>query len=228
MYFKFKLKELCKFFLTGNCSKGDDCLYSHNTSNFPCKYFHAVGFCEKGTECRFLSFYFRFSHSRLTDDDIKTFIETNEEFMNELYRHNGTSNMNDYYFQYIKEKKSQNIKEYLENLKVPSTAMLPPTTSLLNINQLPNSYMSRTVTNMGNNQGLNQNPMMKNVPPNLINSPYFPNMIRAPIMMQPIQMQNFLMKNNMNIATNPMMKMPPFLGNMNTMQNQLPMSILFD
>jgi hypothetical protein len=169
-------------------------------------------------------FLLRFSHSRLSEDDIKNFIETNEDFMNELYRHNGTSNMNDYYFQYIKEKKSQNIKEYLESLKVPSTAMLPPTTNLLNINQLPNNYIPRPVHSMINNPVINANPMMKNASPNIMNSYNFPNMMRAPMMMQPMQMQNFLMKNNMNVANNPMMKMPPFIGNMNTMQNQLPLS----
>ena len=46
------LKELCKFFLTGNCHKGEECLYSHNTLTCPCKYFHSIGFCEKGTECK--------------------------------------------------------------------------------------------------------------------------------------------------------------------------------
>jgi len=90
--------ELCKYYLAGTCTKNNDCLYSHETKNFPCKYFHAVGFCEKGDDCRF-------AHNRLTYEEVKKFIETNEEFLNELLVQTGRTNMNDYFFQYIKEKK---------------------------------------------------------------------------------------------------------------------------
>jgi len=34
--------------------------------------------------------------------------------------------MDDFYFQYISEKRSENIKDYLDNLKVPNSIMLPP------------------------------------------------------------------------------------------------------
>lgn len=44
----FTPKELCKFFLTGSCHKGQQCTFSHNLSDFPCKYLHATGHCEKG------------------------------------------------------------------------------------------------------------------------------------------------------------------------------------
>lgn len=44
----FTPKELCKFFLTGSCHKGQNCTFSHNLSDFPCKYLHATGHCEKG------------------------------------------------------------------------------------------------------------------------------------------------------------------------------------
>lgn len=48
----FLIKELCKFFLTNNCYKDKDCLYSHDLSQFPCKFFHAIGFCDKGELCK--------------------------------------------------------------------------------------------------------------------------------------------------------------------------------
>jgi hypothetical protein len=47
-----KTNELCKYFLTGSCLKGDECLYSHNTMMFPCKFFHAIGYCESGDNCK--------------------------------------------------------------------------------------------------------------------------------------------------------------------------------
>ncbi len=49
---QIKKNELCKYFLTGNCFKDKNCLYSHETKNFPCKFFHAVGYCMQGNDCR--------------------------------------------------------------------------------------------------------------------------------------------------------------------------------
>ncbi len=47
-----KKTELCKYFLTNACVKGNECVYSHDTSTYPCKFFHAIGYCEKGDNCR--------------------------------------------------------------------------------------------------------------------------------------------------------------------------------
>jgi hypothetical protein len=47
-----KKVDLCKYFLTGNCFKGNECVFSHNTKDFPCKFFHAVGYCDKGEACK--------------------------------------------------------------------------------------------------------------------------------------------------------------------------------
>ena len=49
---QIKKTELCKYFLTNACLKGDECVYSHETKTYPCKFFHAVGYCEKGENCR--------------------------------------------------------------------------------------------------------------------------------------------------------------------------------
>jgi len=49
---QIKKTDLCKYFLTNNCLKGDECVYSHDTKSYPCKFFHAVGYCEKGENCR--------------------------------------------------------------------------------------------------------------------------------------------------------------------------------
>lgn len=80
------IKELCKFYVQGFCSKGGDCPYMHHIlsvpvavvssdasvmscflhsvlQSFPCKYFHGKGHCSQGGACRF-------SHEPL--DDVTT------------------------------------------------------------------------------------------------------------------------------------------------------------
>lgn len=47
-----RITELCKYVLTGSCNKGEECLYSHDFKSFPCKFFHAIGYCENGENCR--------------------------------------------------------------------------------------------------------------------------------------------------------------------------------
>lgn len=107
-------KDLCKFFLTGNCHRGADCIFSHNTKEFPCKYLHAIGFCEKGQKCRF-------SHELLRPEEIQKFIKENEEYLKELYEKTGKTNLGDYFINYMKQKQEQ------ERLaKQPQNVMLPP------------------------------------------------------------------------------------------------------
>ena len=45
-------RELCKYFLNGECKKGEKCTFSHIISDFACKYFHAYGKCDKKKECK--------------------------------------------------------------------------------------------------------------------------------------------------------------------------------
>jgi hypothetical protein len=95
----FQPKELCKFFLTGSCHKGPACTFSHNLSDFPCKYLHATGYCEKGDgACKF-------SHKLLTtDEEINRFIDLNEGYLTELLRTKGTTNLGDYFLRRVREK----------------------------------------------------------------------------------------------------------------------------
>lgn len=44
-------RDLCKYYLNGVCTKGDNCTYSHIIKNFPCKYFVTLGSCDN-KECR--------------------------------------------------------------------------------------------------------------------------------------------------------------------------------
>lgn len=89
--------ELCKYFLTNCCVKGADCVYSHDTKKFPCKYLHGTGFCSSGNDCRF-------SHIRLTPDQIPKFIRENDQFMHEVYTTSGRTNLGEFYLNFLKEK----------------------------------------------------------------------------------------------------------------------------
>ncbi|XP_047435389.1 uncharacterized protein LOC125004645 [Mugil cephalus] len=52
------IKEICKFYVQGFCSKGETCPYMHKS--FPCKFFHRRGNCSQGEDCKF-------SHEPLDD-----------------------------------------------------------------------------------------------------------------------------------------------------------------
>ncbi|XP_054460403.1 uncharacterized protein LOC129095846 [Anoplopoma fimbria] len=52
------VKEVCKFYVQGLCTKGESCPYMHKS--FPCKFFHKKGKCSQGADCRF-------SHEPLND-----------------------------------------------------------------------------------------------------------------------------------------------------------------
>jgi len=47
-----QLDEVCRFFLTGNCLK-TNCLFSHDLSTYPCKYFFLSGKCKNMLRCQF-------------------------------------------------------------------------------------------------------------------------------------------------------------------------------
>lgn len=110
----FTPKELCKFFLTGSCHKGLQCTFSHNLSDFPCKYLHATGFCEKGDQsCKF-------SHKILkTDEEINRFIDLNEAFLADLLKNKGGTNLGEYYLKRVREKEEALARNNLQNVMLP-------------------------------------------------------------------------------------------------------------
>lgn len=90
-------KELCKFYLSNTCTKGDKCLYSHNLKDYPCKFYHARGFCENCENCRF-------SHARLNEHELMEFIKQNEDFLMETKKKYGQTNMDEFFDEYLKNK----------------------------------------------------------------------------------------------------------------------------
>jgi hypothetical protein len=64
---------------------------------YPCKYLHGTGFCDKGETCRF-------NHRILNYNEIQKFMGENEEYLLELYTKKGTTNLGEYFLQYLKNK----------------------------------------------------------------------------------------------------------------------------
>lgn len=79
-------------------------MFSHDLKSFPCKYYHALGYCDKGANCLF-------SHVAIRDtNEMKKFIETNADFLKELVIKIGRTNMDEFYFKYCTSN-THNIKE---------------------------------------------------------------------------------------------------------------------
>jgi hypothetical protein len=114
-----KINELCKFYKTGSCQKGDDCPYSHNSKFYPCKFIHSTGTCKFGDNCDF-------SHRRLEPNQIMIFIEENEDFLDQVFAQNGTTNLGEYYHHFKREKdkrrQEQQREQYAAKLK---SSLLP-------------------------------------------------------------------------------------------------------
>ncbi|KAF0977484.1 hypothetical protein FDP41_003476 [Naegleria fowleri] len=47
------VRDLCKFFLSGHCYKGDLCPFLHDKKLFPCKFYHLYNSCKKGELCEY-------------------------------------------------------------------------------------------------------------------------------------------------------------------------------
>lgn len=124
----------------------------------PCKFLHATGVCKNGVNCEF-------SHERLDHFKINTFIEDNEEFLDQVFEKNGTTNLGDYYIQFkrAKEIRVQEQKQEAYNAKI-SGSMLPETIKKdLVVKDVGNGYQ------MIYNDNLPQIQRNPSVPPRLEN-----------------------------------------------------------
>jgi hypothetical protein len=210
---------LCKYFTTGNCHKGDDCTFSHITQDFPCKYFHACGYCDKGDDCNY-------SHERLSPEGIRRFLEQNEEFIIQVYKSCGKTNMDDFFFQHISNKFQQDAHTYLEGVKVPKATMIPSSMSQTNLNspQIINLNFQKKFPNPINQMNqMNPQTMQQNINLPMFNNPnnqflrgnYNPQMINMN-MIKPLINPHMLSQMNM---INSMVRASPLPQNMNMMNN---------
>ncbi len=144
--YKSQSQTICKFFLTNSCTKGNKCTYSHDMKGLPCKFFHALGYCDKGNECSF-------SHSRLsTEKEVFSFIENNIDFINELIRKIGRTNIDEFYYEYMKI----NQKHYMNSI-IPDEydrSMNISMTGKNNINNMCNEKTNMTIIINTNSSGI--------------------------------------------------------------------------
>lgn len=131
-------KELCKFYLSNTCTKGDKCLYSHNLKDYPCKFYHARGFCENCENCRF-------SHARLNEHELMEFIKQNEDFLMETKKKYGQTNMDEFFDEYLKNK--------MEVINGQEIKMIPN-----ELKDLP-SYNNTSANNVSNVNGKGNVPL---------------------------------------------------------------------
>jgi len=61
-----KKNEVCKYFKSSCCRKGDDCPFSHDLKKEPCRFFHLSGHCFQGENCKY-------SHEELSPEAIEIF-----------------------------------------------------------------------------------------------------------------------------------------------------------
>lgn len=195
-----KIQEICKFYKTGSCSKGDDCPFSHNLNNHPCKFIHSTGTCKYGDNCEF-------SHRRLEHHEIPIFIKENEDFLDQIYEETKTTNLGAYYIQFKidqeNKRKEQHRDEYAA--KLHSTLLPDEIKRDLVANDIDSRFQSRiqeqpVVESMrhsnqqifDNYNGMNRAPMNSG-------------MQRRPDQVQDNRMQGMNQMNDMNPRNNQMM-----------------------
>ena len=89
--------------------------------NFPCKYYHALGYCDKGFNCLF-------SHKRFEGiNQVKTFIDQNSDFFEELINKIGYTNLGEIYFKFKPEPKQLSKETKIVNNQSYSNYSMIPT-----------------------------------------------------------------------------------------------------
>ena len=116
-------KMICKFYLDNRCTF-ENCRFSHDLKLLPCKYYHVLGHCNHGDDCRYNTPLHRFSHDLIGMEEYSKFIKDNEDYINEIsMKHSLKSPLAE---QYAAELKRRNETSYQEMLK---DSMLPDTFS---------------------------------------------------------------------------------------------------
>jgi hypothetical protein len=68
----------------------------------------------------------KFSHRLLeTPEEINRFIDDNEQFLSDLYKREGKTNLGDYYLKRVREKEEALSKKQLSNLMIPPSLLGP-------------------------------------------------------------------------------------------------------
>lgn len=77
-----KISQVCKYYLTDSCHKGDKCLFMH--SEYPCKYFHIRKLCYNNSNCNFSHEPLNEEGQRIIDDIKRELSEKKAEKMHEV------------------------------------------------------------------------------------------------------------------------------------------------
>lgn len=64
--------------MNGLCSKGAACFFNHDTTTYPCRFFHLERHCKAGPDCRF-------SHDPIREEDLDEFLTENLDLLTNMY-----------------------------------------------------------------------------------------------------------------------------------------------
>lgn len=128
---------------------------------------------------------------RLNEEDINKFLEDNEDFMFDIQKTNGKTNMDDYFHKYLQEKKKLTEEKNVDNINLPFQTALPS-------GQFPINNQANFAANLTNLKfAPAMNPMMQQMNMNLMNNPNLK--LNFPFNQNLIANTNMAMNNNPNL-----------------------------
>ncbi|XP_069743788.1 zinc finger CCCH domain-containing protein 6 [Narcine bancroftii] len=144
-----KKKDICKFYLNGFCTKGDNCIFMHG--EYPCKFYHTGAKCYQGDNCKF-------SHAPLTEEtrELLDKVLNNENTnYNDSKDHSNTNDFDNYEYDYDYVYHEDDDKLEIEELRKQGISPLPkppPGVGLLPTPPQPPNFPGQMSMGPPNNQ----------------------------------------------------------------------------
>ncbi|XP_062896760.1 zinc finger CCCH domain-containing protein 6 [Mobula hypostoma] len=144
-----KKKDICKFYLNGFCTKGDNCIFMHG--EYPCKFYHTGAKCYQGDNCKF-------SHAPLTEETRELLDKVlNNENVNydDNKDHSNTNDFDHYEYDYDYVYHEDDDKLEIEELRKQGISPLPkppPGVGLLPTPPQPPNFPGQLPMGPPNNQ----------------------------------------------------------------------------
>ena len=92
--------HLCKKYMNQMCPHGEKCELSHETKEWPCKYYFGLGSCEVGSSCPYRH------HPRLSPKEKGKFMVEEENYLLEILEKNGTTALGGAFLNYLERRKN--------------------------------------------------------------------------------------------------------------------------
>lgn len=110
--------------MSGHCSKGSSCFFNHDTSTYPCRFYHLEKQCKAGEECRF-------SHGPIPEGELEDFLKDNLDLLTNMYRSMRLEN------EPVRQRLSQVLKQFVESKLAGFTDINKQTPTMPQLGKLP-------------------------------------------------------------------------------------------